>query len=61
VQDSGELAAGQDQSSTFMFSYVDKLSDVLVEEFGTERERMMRSAEQLRAETVRTLRGAGRR
>jgi hypothetical protein len=55
VQDSGELAAGQDQSSTFMFSYVDKLSDVLVEEFGTERERMMRSAEQLRAETVRTL------
>ena len=44
VEDSGELAAGQDQSSAFMFAYVDKVSDVLVEEFGTERERMMRSA-----------------
>ena len=45
VEDSGELAAGQDQSSAFMFAYVDKLSDALVEEFGTERERMMRSAD----------------
>jgi len=40
--DSGELAAGQDQSSAFMFAYVDKVSDVLVEEFGNERERMVR-------------------
>jgi DNA-binding PucR family transcriptional regulator len=55
VEDSGELAAGQDQSSAFMFAYVDKVSDVLVEEFGTERERMMRSALQLRAETVRAI------
>ena len=55
VEDSGELAAGQDQSSAFMFAYVDKISDVLVEEFGTERERMMRSAAQLRAETVRAI------
>ncbi|MGZ8634311.1 MAG: hypothetical protein ACXWZZ_10740, partial [Solirubrobacteraceae bacterium] len=55
VEDSGELAAGQDQSSAFMFAYVDKISDVLVEEFGTERERMMRSASQLRAETVRAI------
>ena len=55
VEDSGELAAGQDQSSAFMFAYVDKVSDVLVEEFGTERERMMRSASQLRAETVRAI------
>jgi DNA-binding PucR family transcriptional regulator len=38
-----------------MFAYVDKLSDALVEEFGTERERMMRSAAQLRAETVRAI------
>ena len=53
VEDSGELAAGQDHSSAFMFAYVDKVSDALVEEFGTERERMMRSASQLRAETVR--------
>ncbi len=55
VEDSGELAAGQDQSSAFMFAYVDRLSDALVEEFGTERERMMRSAAQLRAETVRAI------
>ena len=55
VEDSGELAAGQDHSSAFMFAYVDKVSDVLVEEFGTERERMMRSASQLRAETVRAI------
>jgi len=39
VEDSGELAAGQDQSSAFMFAYVDKVCDVLVEEFGSERER----------------------
>jgi DNA-binding PucR family transcriptional regulator len=55
VEDSGELAAGQDHSSAFMFAYVDKVSDVLVEEFGTERERMMRSASQQRAETVRAI------
>ena len=45
IEDSGELAAGQDQTSAFMFAYVDKVSDVLVEEFGNERERMMRSAD----------------
>ena len=57
VPDSGELAAGQDQSSAFMFAYVDHVSDVLVEEFGSERERMMRGAAQLRAETVRAILG----
>jgi hypothetical protein len=55
VEDSGELAAGQDQSSAFMFAYVDKISDALVEEFGSERERMVRNASQLRAETVRSI------
>ena len=55
IEDSGELAAGQDQSSTFMFAYIDKVSDALVEEFGTERERMMRSTSHLRAETVRAI------
>ncbi len=55
IEDSGELAAGQDQTSAFMFAYVDKVSDLLVAEFGSERERMMRSASQLRAETVRTV------
>ena len=46
VHDSGELAAGQDESSAFMFAYVDRISGTLVEEFGTERERVVRSAEQ---------------
>ena len=55
VADSGELAAGQDESSAFMFAYVDTLSDALVDEFGTERERMMRGAAHLRAETVRAI------
>jgi DNA-binding PucR family transcriptional regulator len=59
VEDSGELAAGQDESSTFMFAYVDRISGALVEEFGTERERMLRSADQLRAETVRMILGDG--
>ncbi len=55
VEDSGELVAGQDESSAFMFAYVDRISGALVEEFGTERERMLRSAEQLRMDTVRTI------
>jgi GGDEF-like domain len=58
VVDSGVLGAGQDESSAFMFAYVDKVSDVLVEEFGSERERMLRSAAQIRAETVRWILGA---
>ena len=58
VVDSGELGAGQDESSAFMFAYVDRVSDVLVEEFGSERERMLRSAAQIRAETVRGILGA---
>jgi hypothetical protein len=57
VNDSGELVAGQDESSAFMFAYVDRISGALVEEFGTERERMLRSAEQLRVEIVRTIVG----
>ncbi|MFL5819393.1 MAG: PucR family transcriptional regulator [Solirubrobacteraceae bacterium] len=58
VVDSGELAAGQDESSAFMFAYVDKVSGALVEEFGSERERMQRSAAQIRAQTVRRILGA---
>jgi hypothetical protein len=57
VDDSGELVAGQDESSAFMFAYVDRVSGALVEEFGTERQRMLRSAEQLRVDTVRTILG----
>ena len=54
-----ELVAALEPSSAFMFEYVDLISGVLVAEYGTERERMMRSAEQLRAETVRTILAAG--
>jgi DNA-binding PucR family transcriptional regulator len=57
IDDSGELMAGQDASSAFMFAYVDRVSAALVEEFGTERERMLRSAEQLRLDTVRAIVG----
>jgi hypothetical protein len=57
VDDSGELMAAEDASSAFMFAYVDRVSAVLVEEFGTERERMLRSAEQLRLDTVRAIVG----
>jgi hypothetical protein len=55
IEDSGELTAGQDLSSGFMFAYVDRLSDAVVEEFGTERERMRHDAVQLRRETVRAI------
>jgi hypothetical protein len=55
--DPGILVAAQDQSSAFLFAYIDRISDVLVGEYGTERDRMMRSAEQLRTETVRAILG----
>ena len=47
--------AAQDESSAFMFAYIDRVSDELVGEYGSERERMVRSAAQLRAETVRAM------
>jgi DNA-binding PucR family transcriptional regulator len=55
VTDAEELAVAQDRSSAFMFGYIDRISDVLVGEYGSERERVMRSAELLRAETVREI------
>ena len=55
IQDPVERMAAQDVSSTLIFAYVDRISDVLVEEYGTERERMMRGASHLRAETVRAI------
>jgi DNA-binding PucR family transcriptional regulator len=55
IEDRAELTAVQERTSAFMFAYVDRVSDVLVDEFGSERERMMRGAAQLRAETVRSL------
>jgi PucR C-terminal helix-turn-helix domain/GGDEF-like domain len=50
-----ELLAAQERSSAFMFAYVDRISDNLVEEYGTERERLARGAAQLRQETVRAV------
>ncbi|MDA0159893.1 helix-turn-helix domain-containing protein [Solirubrobacter ginsenosidimutans] len=55
VPDSEECIAAEQHSSAFMFAYIDLISDVLVAEYGSERERVMRSAEQLRAETVRAI------
>jgi DNA-binding PucR family transcriptional regulator len=59
LADPEELVAAQERSSAFMFDYIDLISGILVAEYGTERERMMRSAEQLRAETVRTILAGG--
>ena len=55
IDDPEELMAAQELSSALIFAYVDRASDVLVEAYGTERERMMRGASQLRAETVRAI------
>ena len=55
IDDPEALAAARDHTLTFMFTYVDKISDVLVTEYGTERDRMMRGAQQLRTETTRAL------
>jgi hypothetical protein len=55
VADPSELLVAQDQSSGFLFAYIDGISGVLVDAYGTERERMMRGAAQVRAETVRTI------
>ena len=55
IADPEELIAAQEMSSACIFAYIDRISDQLVEEYGTERERMMRGAAQLRAETVRAI------
>ena len=55
IDDPEELIAAQDVSSALIFAYVDRVSGVLVEEYGSERERMMRGATQLRAEAVRAI------
>ena len=55
VADGEAFVGAEQQSSAFMFAYIDLISDVLVAEYGSERERVMRSAEQLRAETVRAI------
>ena len=46
---------GAGAEPAFMFAYVDRISDILVEDYGSERERMARGAAQLRADTVRSI------
>jgi DNA-binding PucR family transcriptional regulator len=53
--DPGELLTAQERSSAFLFAYIDRISGVLVEEYGNERDRLVRGATQLRAETVRAI------
>jgi len=55
IHDPEELIAAQDVSSALIFAYVDRVSDALVEEYGSERERMLRGSSHLRAETVRAI------
>ncbi|HEY6760259.1 MAG TPA: helix-turn-helix domain-containing protein [Baekduia sp.] len=55
VTDAAELLVAQEQSSAFLFAYIDGISGVLVDAYGTERERLMRGAAQVRAETVRAI------
>ena len=38
-----------------MFAYVDRICDILVEDYGGERERMARGAAQLRGDAVRSI------
>jgi len=55
LEDRDLLASAQQHSSAFVFAYIDRISDRLTCEYGSERDRLIRSAEQLRAETVRAL------
>jgi PucR C-terminal helix-turn-helix domain/GGDEF-like domain len=55
VLDAAELVSVLDRSSTFLFGYVDLISAALVEDYVAERERLVRTAQALRAETVQAV------
>ncbi|MCK9247407.1 MAG: helix-turn-helix domain-containing protein [Solirubrobacteraceae bacterium] len=55
IDDVDALNDALERSSAFMFAYIDRISDELVTEYGTEHERMARSVDHLRADTVRAL------
>ena len=55
IPDPDALTAANEQLSAFLFAYVDRISDVLVDAYGTERERAARGAKQLRTETIRAI------
>jgi DNA-binding PucR family transcriptional regulator len=55
VHDPEELVAAQEIASAFMFGYVDRVCDLLVEAYAVERERLMPAAAEVRAQTVRAV------
>jgi DNA-binding PucR family transcriptional regulator len=59
VGQADDLAAGVELCSSFMFTYIDRVSDAVVEEYSAERGRWVRSAAAMRAEVVRTVLDGG--
>jgi DNA-binding PucR family transcriptional regulator len=59
VAQADDLAAGVELCSSFMFTYIDRVSDEVVEEYSAERGRWVRSAAAMRAEVVRTVLDGG--
>lgn len=59
VEQAEDLAVAVELFSSFMFAYVDRVSDDVVEEYAAERGRWVRSAAAMRAEVVRTLLDGG--
>jgi DNA-binding PucR family transcriptional regulator len=55
MDDAVALGSAMEQSSAFLFSYIDLIADALVEEYGSERDRLVRSAAAQRAEVVRSI------
>jgi hypothetical protein len=59
VEQADDLAFGVELFSSFMFTYIDRVSDEVVEEYSAERGRWVRSAAAMRAEVVRTVLDGG--
>ncbi|MEA2346753.1 MAG: hypothetical protein QOG62_540 [Thermoleophilaceae bacterium] len=55
VDDADALADVLEHSSAFLFGYIDLIADALVEEYGSERDRLVRSAAAQRSEVVRSI------
>ncbi len=55
IGDDQARAAALDAASNFMFEYIDVMSDALVGEYQVERDRWVRTAAAIRAETVRDI------
>jgi DNA-binding PucR family transcriptional regulator len=55
VEKADDLALAVEMCSSFMFTYIDRVSDDVVEEYGAERGRWVRSAAAMRAEVVRAV------